>query len=82
MNTKEEIMQAGKWIQDYWDAGHDIIPWEVYEKELSHLCDPDPIMYMKCKLVTAPNKKYFEIHQKFISHERIAAAAQIYCKED
>lgn len=82
MNTKEEIREVGRWINQYWDDGHDIITSDVFNKELLTKCDLDPILYMGCKLIKRTNMQYLEMPEKYISDERIESAATIYNKEE
>ena len=77
MNTKAEIREVGKWINDYWDKGHDIITPDVYE-DLLKKCDIDAILYMGCKLVKQPKRTFIEMPEKYIAESRIEAAATIY----
>lgn len=77
MNTKKEIREVGKWINDYWDKGHDIITSDVYNELLTR-CDMDVILYMGCKLIKQLKREYIEMPEKYITDARIEAAATIY----
>lgn len=80
MDKPNEIREAAKWLQEYWDSGHSIVLDDVYTKELLNKVSIETILQLGFKLVKQPARKFLEYPDHGITHERVEAVV-VLCGE-
>lgn len=82
MDKPNEIREAAKWLQEYWDSGHSIVLDDVYTKELLNKVSIETILQLGFRLVKQPARTFLEYPDKEITESRIDTVILLYGEKE
>ena len=82
MDTPRQIRECAKWLQEYWDSGHEIITEEVYTKEPLCNISMDVFLQLGFKHVKQPVRKFYEYPDHGLTPERVEAVVVLCGEKD